>query len=97
MEHCEVTTYNVGQGLFNLVQIKTDRKPPSNCLFCGIFDCGTINNPYGSKQKILQDAAEKINGAEVECIVIPHQDKDHWSYLIELLQKVYNFAFQKDT
>ena len=87
----EVTTYNVGQGLFNLVIEVNDE----GVSFCGIFDCGSIYyHPIIDKQAVLDDAACKIRWVGgLNCIVISHQDLDHWSWLIELLEKLYVFNF----
>ena len=50
----EVITYNVGQGLFNLVIEVNDE----GVSFCGIFDCGSIYyHPIIDKQAVLDDAA----------------------------------------
>ena len=88
----EVTTYNVGQGLFNLVIEVNDE----GVSFCGIFDCGSIYYyPMIDKQAVLYDAACKIRCAGgLDCIVISHQDLDHWSWLINLLENAYSFKFE---
>lgn len=84
----EVTTYNVGQGLFNLL-VETDSVGNH---FCGLIDCGTI--AAASKESvdgILDDASERINQiGHLDFIVISHQDKDHWSLLLKLLGKIYS-------
>lgn len=79
----EVNTYNVGQGLFNLVRIFDDNN--SECLFCGIFDCGSIANPARTQNDVIEKAADYLK-ERCDCIVISHQDRDHWSYLKEVLR-----------
>ena len=63
----EVITYNVGQGLFNLVIEVNDE----GVSFCGIFDCGSIYyHPIIDKQAVLDDAACKIRWVGgLNCIV----------------------------
>lgn len=83
----EVTTYNVGQGLFNLL-VETDSVGNH---FCGLIDCGTI--AAASKESvdgILDDASERINQiGHLDFIVISHQDEDHWNLLLRLLCELY--------
>lgn len=83
----KVTTYNVGQGLFNLL-IETDSEGNH---FCGLFDCGTIAAAYeNSPEDILENASERIKQiGHLDFIVISHQDEDHWNLLIKLLCKIY--------
>lgn len=85
MSDVKVYTFNIGQGLFNLLTEETAHKK-----FCAIFDCGTLNTSYPVIEENLNLAVQIINEfGGLDLIVISHQDKDHWSLCMELLVKYY--------
>ena len=85
----EVTTYNIGQGLFNLVCEENGGKRR-----CGIVDCGTINITKNMFTDETLDNAiatiKKFRGNVIDYVVLSHQDKDHWSRILDLLERFYN-------
>lgn len=86
----EVTTYNIGQGLFNLVCERFDNGETR----CGVVDCGTLMQTrfYFTDDKLV-NAVNKIKKDGKPClsyIVISHQDNDHWSKILDLIGKLYN-------
>lgn len=95
MGYYEVTTYNVGQGLFNLLRIKNAEPTVYEWAFCGVLDCGSSSNPDNAKRSI-NDAVKKIREVKrLDILVISHQDKDHWSYVEDFIIKLFNL--EEDT
>lgn len=88
METYRVMTYNVGQGLFNLLQIFNEE---GECIFCGVFDCGSTSRLSAEKEEKLENAVSKIHEAgRLDYVVISHQDIDHWRYVRDLIKMLYN-------
>lgn len=87
MANCRVKIYNVGQGLFSLLLEERE-----DGVFCALFDCGTSGrrNSELSKEALFTDAVGLIQQSKgLDYIVISHQDRDHWSYLLDLMRAVY--------
>lgn len=85
MSDVKVYTFNIGQGLFNLLTEETAHKK-----FCAVFDCGTLNTSYPLIEENLNSAVQIINEfGGLDLIVISHQDRDHWNKMLNLLEKCY--------
>ena len=85
MSDVKVYTFNIGQGLFNLLTEETADKK-----FCAIFDCGTLNTSYPVIEENLNLAVQIINEfGGLDLIVISHQDEDHWNKMLNLIEKCY--------
>lgn len=82
-----VKTYNVGQGLGVLV--KDDGH-------AAIFDGGTVcRNPNGY-EPVSDIAAELSKYEKLDLLVVSHQDKDHWNYILDLMWKMNPQADRND-
>ncbi|MCH5252256.1 MAG: hypothetical protein J1F22_04720 [Lachnospiraceae bacterium] len=88
MTNVEVYTYNVGQGLFNIL---IDKGKSGLCggPFCAIFDCGKVQHcgkyDWAAIKKEAINLLVKVKGPDL--IVISHQDTDHWDHLKDLLEE----------
>lgn len=94
MQNVEVTTFNVGQGLFNLVISRKN----NGKLYVGVFDCGNFAE-YSSTG--IEEACGKLNSIEdfetIDQVVISHQDRDHWRNLVDFLLLLNGYTYSVDS
>ncbi len=92
MQNVEVTTFNVGQGLFNLVIGRRN----NGKLYVGVFDCG---NFAGDSPTRIGEACGKLNSIEdfvtIDQVVISHQDIDHWRNFINFYLLLNGYTYSK--
>jgi len=82
--YSELRIWNVGQGLFTMAPNDFG----GGAISWTILDCGTFaQNTLCSTETILSEVKNLLSKANniIDCIVISHQDYDHWSMLLELL------------
>lgn len=88
MTDAHLYIYNVGHGVCTLLTGKKGNGDP----YCGVFDCGTrAKNDLCDVDIVIEDMKQKIldnaQGQEriyIDDVVISHQDKDHWSKILDL-------------
>lgn len=87
MKEARLYIYNAGHGVCTLMTGKKDDDTP----YCGVFDCGSkAFSPFCERAVIINDMKRRIllnaqgYPVQIDEVVISHQDKDHWSMLLDL-------------
>lgn len=93
MKNFQVYTFNVGQGLFNLMIGTKD----DDSLYTAVFDCG--NFPQ-YRETHIADACTKLRETDafdhIDDVVISHQDVDHWRNFLDLMFQLNGTTSQSD-
>lgn len=96
-EYVKVTTFAVGQGLCELIEIYDE--PQEQLIFLALVDCGSTSKVRANKNTYVQNieemfayVIEKANARKrtigthyFDMVSISHQDEDHWNLLMELI------------
>lgn len=89
MRECKVYTFNVGQGLFNLM-IGTANDGE---LYTAVFDCGNFNQ-YQINITTACDMLHALDGfTKINNVIISHQDEDHWRNFIVFMLTLNNVSY----
>lgn len=93
MKNFQVYTFNVGQGLFNLMIGTKD----DDSLYTAVFDCG--NFPQ-DRETHIADACTMLRETDafdhIDDVVISHQDVDHWRNFLNLMFQLNGTSSQSD-
>lgn len=100
----KVTTFGVGQGLCNLIEIYDQDTGALACL--ALADCGStskvkkdrttyVENIENMFQYIIEKAQERLRETGTyyfDAVFLSHQDADHWNLMMELFSRLLDVA-----
>ncbi len=93
MQNYQVITFNVGQGLFNLMIGRRD----DGSLYTAVFDCGNFQE---YQMTGIEEACGILNQIAdfkmLDNVVISHQDVDHWRNFIDFMLLLNGHTYSED-
>ncbi len=93
MQNYQVITFNVGQGLFNLMIGRRN----DGSLFTAVFDCGNFQE---YQMTGIEEACGILNQIAdfkmLNYVVISHQDVDHWRKFIDFMLLLNGHTYSED-